>query len=944
MKRPRSAIHDAFSALWVVIFLAALFPLPSHAGGLDNGIAVSDTRGVRVEMVIPAPGLEKPAPSGNPFTRIRVPGWATTSRVGAPALPTLGFLVQVPPTGALSIVAEGGRQVILPDMVPSPCPDRRLMEDGSVSEEAPMDAAIYAGGSPFPQSLAEIHRIGTLRGIPLARVLVSPFQWDPSRRELRYPSRLTLRVAFEEPLQEGQGSVWGSSAPGDGLTAILEKEVVNLRPSAAGTQGVQGGRGGEAAFPRPAKGILRIGIEETGIYRITWDDLKEAGVPVRTIDPRTLRVENLGEEIAIRVVTRKKRFLQGDYLAFYGQAMDNAFTDTNIYWLSWGGSPGKRMAVLDGTVTGEPIPPAWFTDTLRFEENHVLWGLTPGAPDVDYWFWEKIDAPTTKNHPFSLPSIADAEGTAILRVDFRGRTTASPHPNHHTRISIDGTLVGDETWDGSVAHTQEMEVPLSLLGEGTHTLSVHTPGDTGASVDTVYLNGFTFLYPRRFEAVDNVLAFPLEGSGRAGAAIQGLTSPQISVYDVSDPLNVAIYIGYTVEGAAGIYTLRIEDLLEGKKSLYAAGDGALKKPSSLEIWQSPDLRNTGNRADLLLITPKALIPALDPLIQSRKAQGLAARAVALEDIYNTFNHGLTDPRAIRDFVACAYGTWSPPAPSHVLLLGDATYDYRGYLGTGKASVVPVHLTYTSGLGITPDDAWYVAVDGEDALPDLMIGRIPASGEDAGAAAVQKLIAYETSGIVSQKALYVADNNELAFEEVNEAFIGLLPEGVTPERVYLRSYPNTDAATQAVLGYFEEGMSLVSYVGHGDVTHWAGEGILVPEDIALLQNRDRLPLVATFDCLNGFFAHPSTYAIGEAFVVPPEAGAIAAFSPSGLGYTWEHELLGEALFTALFEDNLRMLGPLTTGAKLTAYARGASLDIVRVFTLFGDPSLTLKGGD
>jgi hypothetical protein len=116
---------------------------------------------------------------------------------------------------------------------------------------------------------------------------------------------------------------------------------------------------------------------------------------------------------------------------------------------------------------------------------------------------------------------------------------------------------------------------------------------------------------------------------------------------------------------------------------------------------------------------------------------------------------------------------------------------------------------------------------------------------------------------------------------------------------------------------------------------------VPEYIPRLNNGGKLTFLVTLDCLNGYFAHPSYYSISEAFVAAKDRGAIAAFSPSGLGYPSEHMILGNEIFSSVFRDNVWALGAITTQSKINAFANGVSEDVVRIFTLIGDPAVRLK---
>ena len=100
--------------------------------------------------------------------------------------------------------------------------------------------------------------------------------------------------------------------------------------------------------------------------------------------------------------------------------------------------------------------------------------------------------------------------------------------------------------------------------------------------------------------------------------------------------------------------------------------------------------------------------------------------VDVADIFDEFGYGLVSPQAIKDFITYAYENWQAPAPQYVLLVGDTTYDYKDNRNLGTVNYVPGYLIYTTHLGETISDDWYVQVSGADAVPDLYIGRLPAN--------------------------------------------------------------------------------------------------------------------------------------------------------------------------------------------------------------------------
>ncbi|HQN19341.1 MAG TPA: C25 family cysteine peptidase, partial [Syntrophobacteraceae bacterium] len=416
----------------------------------------------------------------------------------------------------------------------------------------------------------------------------------------------------------------------------------------------------------------------------------------------------------------------------------------------------------------------------------------------------------------------------------------------------------------------------------------------------------------------------------------------IKIYEITDPRNAKEVVSFSKTHDGPPYKATFETEVAGRKTYHVTTAGAVRSPEKTAVWQPVNLKNPALEADLILIMDREFLSAVEPLCALHRDQGLRVQAVGIQDIYNEFSSGLVYPGALRDFLKIAYERWKPPAPTYVLLVGDANIDYRDYLGAGKENRVPVHLSLTESLGLTPDDNWYACVDGNDSLADMLIGRIPGSSPGAVSEEVGKIIDYEqNSSYKPRRALFVADNDQTEFETLNETLAGFLPSGFDIRKVYLRGYDNPDKATQDILSHIDLGMLVATYAGHGDVTGWAGERIFETADVTALSNADRLPFLITLDCLNGYFAQPYYYSLAEEFLIAPDKGGIASFSPSGLGYTWEHEMLGKEVYASVFKEGERRFGAITVLSKIKAYGKGMSEDLLKTFTLFGDPAGRIK---
>lgn len=126
--------------------------------------------------------------------------------------------------------------------------------------------------------------------------------------------------------------------------------------------------------------------------------------------------------------------------------------------------------------------------------------------------------------------------------------------------------------------------------------------------------------------------------------------------------------------------------------------------------------------------------------------------------------------ALREFLAHAYESWQAPKLRYVLLLGDATFDFKDYYGLGLENLVPPLMVQTRFLR-TVSDPGYAMIHGDDRLPDVAIGRLPASDPDEARAMVSKVLAFEAGALdMSGPIAFVADNADRAgnFEAHAEA--------------------------------------------------------------------------------------------------------------------------------------------------------------------------------
>ena len=814
--------------------------------------------------------------------------------------------------------------------------------------------------------MARIGFSGYLRDQRAVQLQLYPFQYNPITQELRCYSKLRVQLSFSS---EGREVVRKGSSDGEGFERFLASILLNYKGLGRGetlrvSETLRVCR--TTLYPPP----LKIGVEEDGLYRFTGAQLQDAGLDLTEVDPRTIKITHRDREIPIYVYGEEDGvFDVEDYVEFYGLAMTGPFTVRNVYWLATSGADGLRMGERDGSLAGVHPTPSSFYATLHAEEDHIYWQNIPNGAGQDHWFWRgPLEAPTGTTLTFDLRNIATEEvrqdlgglhsnrpprsapegRDATLRVGLKGRTDDyGVDPDHHTRVTVNGVEISDALWDGQVGYQHQATVPQSVLAEGVNILTVESVGDTGAGADSIYLNWFEVDYWDNFVAEDDRLEFWQERSGTYQFVVTNFSDSDVSIFDITAPANVVRVVHPVIEAADGSYTVRFQDTIEGQTRYLALTSAQRKAPAALVMDQSSDLRSPTNAADYVIITHDEFYDSVLPLASHRQSKGLRVKMVRVTGIYDEFNYGIFDPQAIRDFLSYAYHHWAV-APLYVLLVGDANLDFKDSFGTGRLNYVPTHIFETWPVGETPNDNWFVCVSGGDILPDMFIGRLSAQRPEDVDAVVEKIISYEQSpppGDWKRNALFVADDDQTDFETISDHLAALLPARYRAQRIYAREYQAPADPTADILRYINDGALLVNYVGHGFTDRWgtwSGGRIFDRSHIASLSNGGKLPFLTTATCLNGFFPHPlEDYSLAEEFLRVEGKGAIAAWSPTGLGFPSQHRLLFEELFTAIFEEDNRLLGPATTAAKISAYAQNSDLgELVETFVLFGDPVLEL----
>ncbi len=380
------------------------------------------------------------------------------------------------------------------------------------------------------------------------------------------------------------------------------------------------------------------------------------------------------------------------------------------------------------------------------------------------------------------------------------------------------------------------------------------------------------------------------------------------------------------------YAITVKVPNAGTRRLLAFTEDKIKAPAGIEANLASSWHEVSQGAEIIIIGHSDLLESVGFLKQLREQQGWSVVLVDVEDLYDEFNFGSKSPWALRDFLRRAYQFWNPQ-PRFVLLVGDASYDPRNYLGYGEYDLVPTKFVDTVHLTTASDD-WFVDFD-DDGLPEMAMGRLPVENAEEAATVVSKIIAFESVAGMMNEALLVADINDyIDFEEASADVAEELLAGSMGVTEILRGRSAT--ARTDLLNLLNQGQLLVNYIGHGSTQIWNGN-LLTSTDAWSLTNSPYLPFLVSMTCLNGFFQDPYSESLAETFLKAERGGAVAVWTSSGLTLPTEQADMNLELIQLLFNGEGLTIGEAVMRAKQAV----TNVDIRRTWILFGDPTLKLR---
>jgi hypothetical protein len=868
-------------------------------------------------------------------------------------------------------------------------------------------------GSISKSELLEIKYQGLFRDIPIYTITFFPIQYDPASHSVTYITDLQIEISTNN-YQKSNSSIAGISRKDSELSSkillnsniALAKQPYTINAANLNAQKYKENR-------------YKIAIDKTGLYQITYSDLVEYGITPEQFDTKRLKISSRGLELPIYFKGGEDgRFDPGDYFEFWGEVnrspltaryedvYNDPFSDINIYWMEIGESTGLRMAEESGALAESNkqnvIKPYAFTEKIHFEEDnsflhfgHESANIDSLSYAMDHWFFDRgIIAVSSRTYPVELiwPSTEVNSRSVFVKTMMRGlsqRSLSNPLDNHKAEIWLNDAKVGESgEWKDQNLHVitnyGQLGLPQSAIKHGENQFRV-IMDQTGVT-DQALLNWFEIEYLRKYRAEKNFIRFKKQKNLPDGYVLQfevdGFTDPEIDLYKlgISKMMNNRIDFVTTTDRVSS-YRITFQDEIFYPDIEYVAiAPSAKKKPISIIKdlpWKQEipfsSLYDNGNQAEYLIITDKLYYENVKNLKTYRERDGLAVEIVLAEDIYDEFNYGIKSPLAIKNFLKYTFNQWDTSRRlMYVVLIGSASYDYKEKR-SGKQDQVPTFLFETLKYGAAASDYPYGLVSGNDDIPDLIVSRIPVTSNSEFNNYMEKIEGYESpenTGEWRTKGLFISGNDgstkeiftgQPAFRIQNQRLINLqMPDGFFARK--LNTIEDTTivdknfGGTNDLIDYFDDGLSVVNFFGHGGGGIWADVQLMNTGDVDRLSEHFRLPFIQSMTCFTGAFESGSINGLSDNLLLASKKGAIGVLAASGVGWLYNDFALSWNISDYLFDHDLNIGEAVLYGKMLYLHdnsyiteARDESVpsysalrkSMVNHYNLFGDPYIKLQ---
>lgn len=679
--------------------------------------------------------------------------------------------------------------------------------------------------------------------------------------------------------------------------------------------------------------FIRLVVEEDGVYRVSAQDFTSRGFDLTNVDPRKLRLFYRGQEVPIHVSTSagSLRFIE-----FFGKRNDGAidsimyrapingihqpnlqpnknlslYSDESVYFLTWGGSNGRRYIDFFNPTYSLFTKQAFFRYTSRVEYeygNPLTKQVRGGGGQYDSFYTLNSDYVTGEGYTGPLFSYGPNRSYVVQiptpdpanflnrSMAVKARVFGRSNTPHHFRLELNGDAdneIVDTTFTSSKIYINTYQRDHIATLTDTSDLEFFA---LKAETDNNNICWSSITYDRlpnmRGESQIKISEFrSLTDAYFDFDNADGVDS--IYVYDSKNPFRIK---GLMVGQNARVIIPQSNKTRE----LYLVTDKGFKTPR-IESSSLNSLFDPSQGAEYVIITNRSLAASANAMANYRDTATVTrlnkTKVVYTDQIYDEYGYGTLTPWAIKRFCKDAIDNW------------DIKPEY--FLLWGKGQNLPRDTIYRETLvpsfGYPATDYEFISHFDQNSVsinPLAAIGRVNVLSNQQGMEYLDKVNEYEHTPWQSwmKKGIFLGGGGSIgeqsaiadAFGFYIDKFEGI-PYGGDVTYFQKRSSTTLDQRQNA--SYHDQisaGSSIIHFFGHSTSNI---------QDVTLKEpfeynNLGRYPMMIAMGCFGGDFT--SNISFGENWVSSKGRGSIAYIGGSSAGYLTPLRDYGRVFYNTLF---------------------------------------------
>ncbi len=676
----------------------------------------------------------------------------------------------------------------------------------------------------------------------------------------------------------------------------------------------------------------KIPVWEDGVYRITFEDLANAGIAISGINPQHIQMFVNGEPLPIYVHGEEDGvFNASDYIEFTGRRNDgrresvlfpsedahanrdySLYNDTLYHFLTWSDQGGQPRIITETDTQFENYSPAtyvWKESRILYTNNYYQGELDAFGVSVPFytegegWMSGRFGFPggsisLTANVP--TPLVYTEAGAPDARAESISAGTSNAvstgENNHHLQIRFGSgsTLAVNHLFSGYKLNRFEFDIPNSSLGTSVTPIIHQVQNSLGVPSDYQAVAKVSILYPHEPNAAgENHFRFryalnPTQNKTRFDFENVAGTNPV--VYTMSTP---ARRIPGTTAGGVRQFLIP-NSIAEDEFDCFLVTDGSIRSVPPLQVAGNngffTNFGQTQVDSAYLIVTEASLLASAQNYANYRQAR-FNTVLTDIDELYDQFGYGVNKSGlAVRNYCNYLLNTWSAP-PQYLLLVGKSVREAReGNSPGARENPAFFARNLVPSLGYPSSDNFITAGLGTTTLePAVRTGRISARNVQEVDWYLQKVQAFEAQPHAEwMKNVLHFGGGANTTEQQN--FAGFLNNyrtivqdssfaGTVTTFLKDNSEPIQFNVSQEITELIETGTSLLTFFGHATADGF-DQSIDNPENFDW---NGRHPLLLGNSCFTGDFHGPGYGSTSERFTIMNGKGVIGFIASVKLGF-------------------------------------------------------------